>query len=70
MQMMLVAAWETLGVPTKRRAYDSVDPQFDDDIPSNNQDNKDNFFAKFGPAFERNARSGSVQNIAHLNFFS
>ena len=51
-------AWETLGVPSKRRAYDSVDPEFDDDIPSNNQENKDKFFQVFAPVFERNARCG------------
>ena len=51
-----LVAWETLGVPSKRRAYDSVDPEFDDDTPSNNQENKDKFFEVFAPVFERNAR--------------
>ena len=40
----------------KRRAYDSVDPHFDDSIPPVNANSKSNFIDVFGPAFERNAR--------------
>lgn len=50
------AAYEILGNPTKRRSYDSIDPEFDDSVPSNNADSKQNFFKVFGPVFERNAR--------------
>lgn len=40
----------------KRRAYDSVDPTFDESIPEASQVNAQNFFTKLGPVFERNAR--------------
>lgn len=29
----ITKAFETLGVPSKRRAYDSIDPEFDNDVP-------------------------------------
>ena len=29
----ILQAFETLGVPSKRRAYDSIDPEFDNDVP-------------------------------------
>ncbi|ESN96960.1 hypothetical protein HELRODRAFT_193411 [Helobdella robusta] len=49
-------AYEVLGVPSKRRSYDSVDPTFDDHIPPNNNESKQNFFKVFGPVFQRNIR--------------
>ena len=49
-------AWEVLGIPSKRRSYDSVDPQFDDTIPSAGPEAKESFIEVFGPVFERNAR--------------
>ncbi|OWF43581.1 DnaJ-like subfamily C member 2 [Mizuhopecten yessoensis] len=52
----ITRAYEVLGPRTKRRSYDSVDPEFDDSTPSLNQQTKDNFFSSFGPVFERNAR--------------
>ena len=30
----ITKAWENLGTPLARRAFDSADPEFDDDIPS------------------------------------
>lgn len=39
----------------RRRAYDSVDPTFDDAIPT--LASADNFFEVFAPVFEENARS-------------
>merc|ERR1711874_244596 len=45
----ITKAYEILGVPSKRRAYDSVDPMFDDDVPSVNSKNKERFFEAFGP---------------------
>ena len=64
------SAWETLGDPIKKRSFDSVDPEFNDDIPPNNQHSKDNFFAVYGPVFERNARydyyTGSFDNLIAL----
>jgi DnaJ family protein C protein 2 len=45
-----------LGVPLKRRSYDSVDPTFDDSTPSINAVSKENFYKNFGPVIEANAR--------------
>nr|XP_054751426.1 dnaJ homolog subfamily C member 2-like isoform X1 [Lytechinus pictus] len=52
----ITKAYEVLGNPVKRRAFDSVDPEFDNDVPSNNQQSKDKFFAAFSDVFKRNAR--------------
>lgn len=62
----ITRAYETLGVPVKKRAYDSVDPTFDDDIPPNDQDSKDEFFEAFGPVFERNARFSLKKHVPLL----
>ena len=40
----ITKAYETLSVASKRRAYDSVDSEFDDDVPSSNAANKSRFF--------------------------
>ncbi|XP_013416847.1 dnaJ homolog subfamily C member 2 [Lingula anatina] len=54
----ITRAYEILGNRVKRRSYDSVDPQFDDDVPEVSSDNKDKeeFFEVFRPVFEANAR--------------
>jgi len=52
----ITKAYETLSVAAKRRAYDSVDPEFDDEVPSVNAGNKARFYEVFGPVFESNAR--------------
>jgi len=62
----ITRAYETLGVPSKRRAFDSVDPLFDDDIPSNSSESKETFYETFGPAFERNARWSIKRNVPLL----
>ncbi|CAI9729211.1 dnaJ homolog subfamily C member 2-like [Octopus vulgaris] len=49
-------AYEILGNPVKRRAYDSVDAEFDNDIPSLSTTSKEKFFEVFEPVFERNSR--------------
>lgn len=48
-------AYETLGNPQRRRAYDSVDPDFDNCLPSGS-DLKGDFYKTFTPYFELNAR--------------
>jgi DnaJ-class molecular chaperone len=53
---LFLKAYEILGNKSKRRSYDSVDPQFDDDVPSNDDESKKNFFTVFGPVFDRNSR--------------
>ncbi|RZF41932.1 hypothetical protein LSTR_LSTR017197, partial [Laodelphax striatellus] len=52
----ITKAWETLGDKLKRRSYDSVDPHFDDNVPSNNEYNKAHFYKVFGEVFETNAQ--------------
>lgn len=51
----ITRAFENLGAPAKRRAYDSVDHTFDDDVPDFKSKDQD-FYKVFGPVFERNAR--------------
>jgi len=53
----ITKAFEILGNPVKRKAFDSVDPTFLDDIPDAlKKDSKDSFFEAFSPVFARNAR--------------
>jgi DnaJ family protein C protein 2 len=40
-------------VASKRRAYDSVDSEFDDDVPSSNAANKSRFFEVYTPFITR-----------------
>lgn len=51
----LFSAYEMLSDPVKRRAFNSVDPTFDNSVPSKSEA-KDNFFQVFSPVFERNSR--------------
>lgn len=53
---VLFTAWETLGVAAKKVSYNSVDPEFDESVPSTKDCTKDNFYDLFKPAFIRNAR--------------
>lgn len=48
------AAFETLSDPAKKKSYDST-LDFDDSIPAGNEDEGE-FFAAYGPVFERNLR--------------
>eukprot|EP00095_Tigriopus_kingsejongensis_P006425 maker-scaffold469_size162558-snap-gene-0.27 protein:Tk06425 transcript:maker-scaffold469_size162558-snap-gene-0.27-mRNA-1 annotation:"hypothetical protein DAPPUDRAFT_312603" len=52
----ITKAAEILSHPLKRRAFDSVDPTFDDSVPDLKKNVNGNFYELFGPAFERNAR--------------
>ena len=51
----LLAAFEVLSNPAKRRLYDSVD-DFDDSVPMVCQANKDKFYEVFSPVVLANAR--------------
>jgi DnaJ family protein C protein 2 len=63
-----------LGTPAKRRAYDSVDPTFDDDVPDAikaTADNKDALFFKlFGPVIDRNSRWSNKTPVPKLGDMS
>lgn len=62
----ITIANDILSNKTKRRAYDSVDPFFDDSIPSVSANSKSNFFEVFDPVFERNARWSKCQPVLLL----
>ena len=61
----ITRAFETLGTAVKRRAFDSVDPLFDDDIPDQIKEGSKttDFFSTFKPVFDRNARWSNKRNI-------
>merc|ERR1712168_12636 len=61
----ITKAYETLSTKTGREAYDSIDPNFDDSIPSFNP-LEDDFFRVFGPVIERNARWSEIQPVPLL----
>lgn len=62
----ITRAYEILGNPVRRRSYDSVDPEFDDDIPSANGEAKTRFFDTFRPVFEANARWSTKRDVPPL----
>uniref|UniRef100_A0A0B6YQC8 J domain-containing protein n=1 Tax=Arion vulgaris TaxID=1028688 RepID=A0A0B6YQC8_9EUPU len=62
----ITKAYEVLGNKQKRMSFDSVDPEFDEDIPPVSQLSKDNFFTVFRPAFERNARWSIKKRVPKL----
>ncbi|XP_053662331.1 dnaJ homolog subfamily C member 2 [Anopheles marshallii] len=51
----ITMAYETLGTLKNRRAFDSIDPEFDDALPSQSEVEKD-FFGMLRDVFRRNAR--------------
>uniref|UniRef100_A0A668TCS2 DnaJ homolog subfamily C member 2 n=1 Tax=Oreochromis aureus TaxID=47969 RepID=A0A668TCS2_OREAU len=61
----ITKAMEILSDPVKRRAFDSVDPTFDNSMPSKSE-GKENFFEVFAPVFERNARWSSKKHVPKL----
>ncbi|KAL3982856.1 DnaJ domain family protein [Acanthocheilonema viteae] len=63
----ITKAYEQLGLSEqKRRAYDSVDPLFDDSIPDEKIITSDNFFDILAPVFIRNARWSIRQPVPLL----
>ncbi|XP_064633231.1 dnaJ homolog subfamily C member 2-like [Lineus longissimus] len=62
----ITKAIDILGNKVKRRSYDSVDPEFDNAVPSGSGVAKDNFLTTFKPAFERNARWSTKRNVPGL----
>ncbi|XP_056605276.1 dnaJ homolog subfamily C member 2 [Triplophysa dalaica] len=61
----ITKAIEILSDPVKRRAFDSVDPTFDNTVPSK-ADSKENFFEVFSHVFERNARWSVKKHVPSL----
>ncbi|XP_076006756.1 dnaJ homolog subfamily C member 2 [Genypterus blacodes] len=57
----ITKAIEILSDVMKRRAFDSVDPTFDNAVPSKSE-GKENFFDVFTPVFDRNARWSSKKH--------
>ncbi|KAJ1731334.1 Zuotin [Coemansia biformis] len=57
-------AFDILTDPTKRRQWDSVDPAVSTDIPSGKS--KGDFFAVYGPVFEREARFSNKTPVPQL----
>ncbi|XP_028667394.1 dnaJ homolog subfamily C member 2 [Erpetoichthys calabaricus] len=65
----ITKACEILSDPVKRRAFDSVDPTFDNAVPSKSE-GKENFFDVFAPVFERNSRWTSKKHVPKLGNMS
>ncbi|XP_066580199.1 dnaJ homolog subfamily C member 2 [Amia ocellicauda] len=61
----ITKAIEILSDPVKRRAFDSVDPTFDNAVPTKSEA-KENFFEVFAPVFDRNARWTSKKHVPKL----
>ncbi|KAE8738433.1 hypothetical protein FOCC_FOCC016084 [Frankliniella occidentalis] len=59
-------AYDILGVSSKRRSYDSVDPEVDDGVPTANEYTKKNFYQVFGAFFEMNSRWSERQPVPKL----
>lgn len=62
----ITKAYEILGTPVKRRSYDSVDPQVDDNVPSQNDIKKEGFIKAFTKYFEINSRWSEKKNVPLL----
>lgn len=60
------AAYDILSVPKRRRAYDSIDPTFEDSVPPSSAHSRENFFEVFGPVFEENSRWSTRQPVPAL----
>uniref|UniRef100_A0A0N4Z3P0 DnaJ homolog subfamily C member 2 n=1 Tax=Parastrongyloides trichosuri TaxID=131310 RepID=A0A0N4Z3P0_PARTI len=54
----------------KRRSYDSIDPEFDEDLPSEKSINSENIFKVLGKVFERNARFSKKPKVPHFGDMS
>lgn len=62
----ITKAYEILGNPVKRMSYDSVDPEFDEEIPSCNNYSKEHFFETFESVFSINSRWSVKKPVPQL----
>lgn len=58
----ITKAYETLGNPIKRKSYDSIDPEFDDGLPTSSEIEKD-YFGVFADQFSRNSVWSEKKNV-------
>ncbi|GAB0098241.1 DnaJ homolog subfamily C member 2 [Sergentomyia squamirostris] len=61
----ITRAYEILGTPLKRRSYDSVDPDFDDNLPTQSEIEKD-FFRTMDKYFTLNSRWSERKNVPNI----
>lgn len=61
----ITMAYETLGNVNRRRAYDSVDPEFDNNLPSNTDLKKD-FYEVFSYYFDLNSRWSEKRRVPSI----
>uniref|UniRef100_A0A1Y9H9K3 Uncharacterized protein n=1 Tax=Anopheles farauti TaxID=69004 RepID=A0A1Y9H9K3_9DIPT len=59
----ITMAYETLGTLKNRRAFDSIDPEFDDSLPSQSEVEKD-FYGSLQDVFKRNSRWNDSRRAA------
>jgi len=59
-------AYEQLCTVEGKRAYDSIDPEFDDDTPNITEHNKQNFYDIFGKVMDTNAQWSMQKNVPKL----
>merc|ERR1719507_1130687 len=63
----ITKALDVLGNPQTRRAFDSVDPTFDDDVPDTlKKEKQENFLQVFRPKFEQNPRWSTINPVPQL----
>ena len=62
----ITKAFEILGNPVKRKAFDSVDPTINDDVPDTLKKDTKDFFPLFSPVFERNSRWSNKTPVPQL----
>ena len=53
-------AYEILSNPKRKKAFDSVDPTFNDSIPKMSGHSQEIFYETYGPVFEENARYAEI----------